>query len=76
MCRNVLLKFFLNFWGVLQNSFMILRNFYYKIYYTEHLVKSAFVINPFSTNAPFVNKPGSWFLLAKYVKNTCGIKTF
>ena len=27
-------------------------------------------INPFSTNVPLTNKPGGWFLLAKYLKNT------
>ena len=26
------------------------------------------VINPFSTNVPLVDKPGSWFLLAKSLK--------
>ena len=33
-------------------------------------------INPFSTNVPVMNKPGSWFLLAKCLKNTCGRVTF
>ena len=28
--------------------------------------------NPFPVNAPVMGKPGSWFLLAKCVKNTCG----
>ena len=32
--------------------------------------------NPFSTNVPFMDKPGSWFLLAKCLKNTCGRVTF
>ena len=32
--------------------------------------------NPFSTNAPFMDKPGSWFLLAKCLQNTCGKETF
>ena len=27
---------------------------------------------PFSTNVPIMDKPGSWFLLAKCLKNTCG----
>ena len=27
---------------------------------------------PFSTNVPLMDKPGSWFLLAKCLKNTCG----
>ena len=29
-------------------------------------------LNPFSTNVPLMDKPGSWFLLAKCLKNTCG----
>ena len=29
-------------------------------------------INPFSNNVPFTDKPGSWFLPAKCLKNTCG----
>ena len=33
-------------------------------------------INPFSTNVPFMQKTGSWFLLAKCLKNTCGRVTF
>ena len=33
-------------------------------------------LNPFSTNVPFMGKPGSWFLLAKCFKNTCGRVTF
>ena len=33
-------------------------------------------INPFSTNVPIMDKPGSWFLLAKYLKNTCERVTF
>ena len=35
-----------------------------------HNLKSDF--NPFLTNVPFIDKPGSWFLLAKCLKNTCG----
>ena len=34
------------------------------------------LINPSSTNVPPMQKPGSWFLLAKYLKNTCGRVTF
>ena len=34
------------------------------------------VLKPFSTNVPFMDKPGSWFLLAKCLKNTCGRVTF
>ena len=33
-------------------------------------------INQFSTNVPLTDKPGDWFLLAKYLKNTCGRVTF
>ena len=34
------------------------------------------MINPFSINFPIMNKPGSWFLLAKCLKKTCGRVTF
>ena len=30
----------------------------------------------FSTNVPLTDKPGSWFLLAKCLKNNCGRVTF
>ena len=30
------------------------------------------LMNSFSTNAQLTDKPGSWFLLAKCLKNTCG----
>ena len=33
-------------------------------------------INPFSTNVLLMQKPGSWFLLAKCLKNYCGRVTF
>ena len=33
-------------------------------------------VNPSLTNVPFTDKPGSWFLLAKCLKNTCGRVTF
>ena len=33
-------------------------------------------INPFPTNDPLMDKTGSWFLLAKGLKNTCGRVTF
>ena len=29
-------------------------------------------MNPFPANIPFIDQSGSWFLLAKCVKNTCG----
>ena len=34
------------------------------------------LINPFSTNVSLTDKPGSWFLLLKCLKNTCGSVTF
>ena len=34
------------------------------------------LINSFSTNVQLTDKPGSWFLLAKCLKNTCGRVTF
>ena len=33
-------------------------------------------INPFLTNVPPTEKPGSWFLLAKSLESTCGRGTF
>ena len=36
----------------------------------------SFRYDPFSTNVPLTDKPGSWFLLAKLLKNTCGRVTF
>ena len=32
--------------------------------------------NPFSTNVPFMDKPGSWFLLAKCIFSTAAFKHF
>ena len=37
-------------------------------------VKNSF--NPFSINVPLMQKPGSWVLLAKCLKDTCGRLTF
>ena len=34
------------------------------------------IVNPFSTNVPIMDKAGSWFLLPKCLKNTCGSVTF
>ena len=34
------------------------------------------IFNPFSTHVPLMGKPGSWFLLAKCLKSTCGRVTF
>ena len=39
-------------------------------------LSKGFFINLFSTNVPLTDKPGSWFLLAKCLKNTCGRETF
>ena len=33
-------------------------------------------INSFSINVPIMDKPGSWFLLSKCLKNSCGRMTF
>ena len=33
-------------------------------------------IDPFSTNVPLMDEPGSWFLLANCLKYTCGRVTF
>ena len=30
------------------------------------------IFKPFSANLPLMDKPGSWFVLAKCLKNTCG----
>ena len=32
--------------------------------------------NPFLTNVSLADEPGSWFLLKKCLKNTCGRVTF
>ena len=34
------------------------------------------ILTHFRLNVPLMDKPGSWFLLAKYLKNTCGRVTF
>ena len=34
--------------------------------------KMAKTINPFPTNVPLTDKPGSWFSPVKSLKNTCG----
>ena len=34
------------------------------------------LVNPFSTNVPFIDKSGSSILLANYLKNTYGRVTF
>ena len=34
------------------------------------------IFTPFSTNVPFMYIPGSWFLLATCLKNTCGRVTW
>ena len=40
------------------------------IFFQKYYFLSLF--NPFLTNVPLMQKPGSWFLLAKCLKNTCG----
>ena len=42
----------------------------------EHFLEFLDKFNPFSTNVPIMDKPSSWFLLAKCLKNTCGRVTF
>ena len=47
--------------------------------FITHLVrfsKTVYTIKIFSTNVPIMDKSGSWFLLAKCLKNTCGRVTF
>ena len=34
------------------------------------------LLNPFSINVPLMDKPGSWFLQAKCLKNTCRRRHF
>ena len=38
--------------------------------------RSFLKLNPFWTNFPLTDNPGSWFLLLKCLKNTCGRGTF
>ena len=53
-------------------------------YFFKYTLKShSFIVNqnssffnPFSANIPIIEKPGSWSLLAKCVKNACGRVTF
>ena len=40
--------------------------------YRDIYKKVSHAINLFSINVPLTDKPGSWFLLAKCLKNTCG----
>ena len=42
----------------------------------NNIVKYRHNINPFSTNIPIMDKPGSWFLLPKCLENTCGRVAF
>ena len=37
---------------------------------------SELLFKPFWTNVPLMDKSGSWFLLAKCLKNNCGRVTF
>ena len=47
-----------------------------KVNHANNIIVSYLNINTFSTNVPLVLKPGSWFLLAKCLKNTCVRVTF
>ena len=47
----------------------------------KYFARNRFALNwlafrPFSTNVPLMDKPGSWFLLAQCLKNTCGRVAF
>ena len=42
----------------------------------ENFLEFVEKVNPFSTNVPIMDKPSSWFLLAKCLRNTCGRVTF
>ena len=57
-----------------ENVFFLLSLFIYIYIYVY--IKPHDDINPFSTNVQLINKPGSCFLLAKSLKNTCGRMTF
>ena len=46
------------------------------MYLGKNTENKAYFFNPFLTNVPLTDKPGSWFLLAKCLKNTCGRVTF
>ena len=48
------------------------------IFWTKllHLKSVYLFLKPFSTNFSVILKPGSWFLPAKYLKNTCRRVTF
>ena len=43
---------------------------------SDYLENIGALLKPFSTNISFMDKPGSWFLLAKCLKNTTGRVTF
>ena len=47
-----------------------------KVTETRTLANFRKIFNSFSTNFSLMDKPGSWFLLAKCLKNTCGRVTF
>ena len=49
---------------------------YFKTLQDKTICETPFFVNPFSSNVPFMDKPGSWFLLAKCLKSTCGKVTF
>ena len=47
---------------------------YYFALLPENVSKN--IINPFLTNVRLTDKPGSWFLIEKCLKNTCERVTF
>ena len=53
----------------------IISNFEYWSLSLITYIKGHFII-PFPANVLIMEKPGSWFLLAKCVKNNCGRVTF
>ena len=63
---------------------LVLNTFHAYFFLFYHVISMKFSIpisigdsiNPFSTNVPFMDKSGSWFLLAKCLKNTRGRVTF
>ena len=54
----------LNTWSILMVHLWWADNVYRK--FLKYML-----LNPFSSNVSLVDKPGSWFLLAKCLKNTC-----
>ena len=57
-------------------NFSAFRRFNYQVFLVIQIYKKGINFNPFSTNVPHADKPGSWVLLAKCLRNTCGKVTF